>query len=170
MPSGGCGRGAQYRVVYNVRDLLARKFWMKRYFVFLLLIFAFPASASEAFTPAPLNPDFIRWRVSARNEARGADVMLDAVSSAVVLRGAAPAPQDMSYLKDADFSMFLDEVLPDGARPADGTCQKTARIRRPRCPFPTTCERRGASRPWAIRGRLLSAGLSARKRLWSPAC
>lgn len=87
MPSGGCGRGAQYRVVYNVRDLLVRKFWMKRYFVFLLLIFAFPASASEAFTPAPLNPDFIRWRVSARNEARGADVMSDAGSSAVVPRG-----------------------------------------------------------------------------------
>lgn len=91
---------------------------MKKYIAALFfVIFAFAASA-EAFTPAPLNPDFIKWREGATNEAQNAESAKARSASPVLRGGAAPAPKDMSHLKNADFSMFLNEVLTDGSRPA----------------------------------------------------
>ena len=119
---------------------------MKKYIAALFfVIFTFAASA-EAFTPAPLNPDFIKWREGATKEAQNAESAKARSASPVLRGGAAPAPKDMSHLKNADFSMFLNEALTDGSRPAARALSLDS------------AARRGASRRCAIRGDHLSAG------------
>ena len=94
---------------------------MKKYIASLFfVIFAFAASA-EAFTPAPLNPDFIKWREGTTNEAQNVESAKARSASPVLRGGAIPAPKETSHLKDADFSMFLNEALSDGSRPAART-------------------------------------------------
>ena len=76
---------------------------MQRYFMVWLLLFTLSASASEAFAPAPLNPDFVRWRESVKAEASNAKTAEDGRSASPVFRKMPPSPKDMSHLKDADF-------------------------------------------------------------------
>lgn len=92
---------------------------MKKYAALLLLfIFALTVRPAGAFSPAPLNPDFVRWRESVKAEARNSKTAEDGRSVSPVFRKMPPSPKDMSHLKDADFSMFLNEALSDDSRPA----------------------------------------------------
>ena len=51
---------------------------MKKYAALLLLfIFALTARPAGAFSPAPLNPDFVRWRESVKAEASNAKTAED---------------------------------------------------------------------------------------------